>query len=102
MKVRIIVYPLILDKLRDKHGVSADEVEQAFLNRVGSLAKEVRPHNQGDEDRFWFISTTDKSRELKVVFFIDVDENSPVVITAYEPNDDEVKLYEKIQRQKKK
>jgi hypothetical protein len=41
-------------------------------------------------------------RELKVVFFIDADENIPVVITAYEPNDEEVKLYEKIQRQKKK
>lgn len=102
MKVRIIVYSLILDKLRDKHGVSADEVEQAFGNRDGMLAKEVRPHNQGDEDRLWFISATDKGRELKVVFFIDDDENVPVVITAYEPNDDEVKLYEKIQRQKKK
>ena len=45
---------------------------------------------------------SDTGRELKVVFFIDVDESVPVVITAYEPNDDEVKLYEKIQRQKKK
>jgi hypothetical protein len=34
-----------------------------------------------------------------MVFFIDADENAPVVITAYEPNDDEVNLYEKIQRQ---
>ena len=73
-----------------------------FLNRAGSLAKETRPQNQGDEDRFWFISTTDKGRELKVVFIIDNDENAPVVITVYEPNDDEVKLYEKIQRQKEK
>ena len=45
---------------------------------------------------------TDMGRELKVVFFIDTEENVPVVITAYEPNNDEVKLYEKIQRQKKK
>jgi len=100
--VRIIIYPLILDKLRDKHGVSAHEVEQVFWNREAILAKELRSHNQGDEDRFWFISNTDKGRELKVVFFIDVDEQAPVVITTYEPNDDEVKLYEKIQRQKKK
>ena len=98
--MRIIIYPLTLEKLKSKHGVSADEVEQAFWNREGVLAKEVRPHNQGHEDRLWFISTTDKGRELKVVFFIDVDENAPVVITAYEPNDDEVNLYEKIQRQK--
>lgn len=100
--VRITIYPLIIDKLTKKHGVSADEVEQAFLNRTGFLAKEVRLQNQGVEDRFWFISTTDSGRELKVVFFIDADENVPVVITAYEPNDDEVKLHEKLQRQKKK
>ena len=100
--MRIIIYPLILEKLQNKHGVSADEVEQAFVNREGSLAKEVRPQNQRDEPRLWFISQTDKGRELKVVFFFDVDENAPVVITAYEPDDDEVKLYEKIQQQKKK
>ncbi len=100
--MRIVIYPLILEKLSDKHGVSADEVEQVFLNRAGFLAKEVRPHNQGEEIRFWFIATTGVGRELKVVFFIDTDQNAPVVITAYEPNDDEVKLYEKIKRQKKK
>lgn len=100
--MRILIYPLILDKLKNKHGVSADDVEQALLNRTGSLAKEVRPQNQGDEERFWFIATTDKGRELKVVFFIDADEGALVIITAYEPNDDEVNLYEKIQRQKKK
>ena len=100
--MRVIIYPSILGKLRNKHGVSANEVEQAFLNRTGVLAKEVRSKNQGIEDRFWFVSTTDKGRELKVVFFIDAEENVPVIITTYEPNDDEVNLYEKIQRQKKK
>lgn len=100
--MRIIIYPLILDKLKNKHGVSTSDVEQAFLNRTGSLAKEMRPQNQSVEDRFWFISTTDVGRELKVVFLIDADENVPIIITAYEPDDDEVNLYEKIQRQKKK
>lgn len=102
MKVRIIIYSSISEKLKNKHGVSASEVEEVFLNREGLLAKEVRPQHQGLEDRFWFISTTDRGRELKVVFFIDPEENAPVIITAYEPNDDEVNLYEKIQRQKKK
>ena len=100
--VRIIIYPFILDKLEIKHGVSAGEVEQLFLNRTGFLAKETRAQNQGDEDRFWFISSTDEGRELKVVFFMDVVEKVPVIITAYEPDENEVNLYEKIERQKKK
>ncbi|MDH4466500.1 MAG: hypothetical protein QE271_00460 [Bacteriovoracaceae bacterium] len=78
------------------------EVEQVFLNRIGPLAKEVRVNNQGMEIRFWFISKTNKGRRLKIVFFIDPEEKAPVVITAYEPNDDEVSLYEKIKRKKKK
>lgn len=100
--MRIIIYSSILDKLKHKHDVSAEDVEEAFLNRQAGLAKELRPQNQGAEDRFWFISTTDKGRELKVVFFFDLEKNVPVIITAYEPNNDEVDLYEKIQRQKKK
>lgn len=98
--MRIIIYPLIEEKLRTKHGVSADEVEQTFLNRTGKLAKEVRERHQGDEPRWWFISTTDVGRELKVVFVKDDDGKTPVIITAFEPSDEEVKLYEKIQRQK--
>ena len=100
--MRVVIYSSIIEKLQTKHDVSANEVEEAFLNRTGQLAKEARERNQGDEDRWWFISTTDKGRELKVVFFNDVDETIPVIITAYEPNDDEVKLYEKIQRQEEK
>jgi len=100
--VRIVIYPLILEKLTKKHGVTVHDVEQTFLNRTGSLAKEVRQQNQGSEDRFWFISSTDIGRELKIIFCIDPDENIPVLITAYEPDDNEVKLYEKLQRQKKK
>ena len=91
---------IILEKLRIKHDVSIEEVEQAFLNRTGKLAKEVRTRHQGDEQRWWFVSTTDMGRELKVVFFKDDDCKIPVIVTAFEPSDDEVKLYEKIQRQK--
>lgn len=98
--MRLIIYPLILDKLEKKHGVSADEVEQAFWNRTSGLAKETRPQNQGEEPRFWFISMTDTGRDLKVVFFF--DHKVPVIVTAYEPSDDEVNFYEKIQRCKKK
>lgn len=98
--MRIIIYPLILEKLRIKHGVSAGEVEQTFLNRTGKLAKEIRVRHSDDEQRWWFISTTDVGRELKVVFFKDHNDGIPVIVTAYEPDDEEVKLYEKIQWQK--
>jgi uncharacterized DUF497 family protein len=93
----IVIYPSILRKLQEKHGVSREEVEQAFANRTGKLAEEMRPKNQGDSPRFWFISETDSGRRLKVVFVFDDEESGPVVITAYEPNIKEESLYESLQ-----
>ena len=69
--MRIIIYPSILEKLKNKHDVSATEVEQTFLNRADKLAKEVREKHQKGEQRWWFISATDTGRKLKVVFFND-------------------------------
>ena len=91
--MHLVIYPPILIKLRDKHQVSPQEVEQAFLNRLGKLATETRPNNQGDSPRFWFISETDSSRRLKVVYADDPTESGPVIITAYEPNAKEESLY---------
>lgn len=95
--MNIVIYPKILQKLNEKHGVSRDEVEQAFMNRTGQLAEEVRPKNQGGDPRFWFISETDTGRRLKVVFVFDEEEPGPVVITAYDPNPKEESLYESLQ-----
>ena len=92
----LVVYPSIALKLKDKHRVLVDEVKQAFLNRSGRLAREMRPQNQGSFPRYWFISETDTGRRLKVVFVHDPDESGPVIITAYEPNSKEEILYASI------
>ena len=91
-----VVYPAIALKLKDKHQVVIDEVKQAFLNRSGRFAREMRPQNQGGLPRYWFISETDTGRRLKVVFVNDPDESGPVIITADEPNSKEEVLYASI------
>lgn len=91
--VKVTIYPKIREKLRSKHQVSEDEVVEAFLNRDGELLEELRPQNQGDEPRYWFISETDAGRRLKVVFILAGNE-PPIIITAYEPNDKEEEVYE--------
>ncbi len=99
--VRIVVHPHILSKLQKKHGVDADEVRQAFANRAGVLAREIRPQHRNGR-RFWFISQTNAGRLLKIVFFFDHEQKAPSIITAYEPNLTEVELYEKIKSKKEK
>lgn len=98
----LVIYPMILQKLKAKHRVAVHEVEEAFLNRTGPLASEVRPQNIGAVPRYWFISETDTGRRLKIVFADDPTETGPVIITAYEPNPREEKLYESITKQKQR
>ena len=95
--MRLILYPAIRRKLAEKHGVTMAEVQEAFRNRRGKLAKELRPLNRGEYPRYWFIAETSSGRRLKVVFVRDPDEPWPVVITAYEPNEAEEGLYVALQ-----
>ncbi|OQW50612.1 MAG: hypothetical protein A4S09_02120 [Proteobacteria bacterium SG_bin7] len=37
--MRIIIYSSILEKLKNKHGVSAGEAEEVFLNRESFVSK---------------------------------------------------------------
>jgi uncharacterized DUF497 family protein len=96
ISVKLIFYRAIEEKLLRKHAVSATDVKEAFMNRVGPFARELRAANQGESPRFWFISKTNLGRKLKIVFADDRNEPAPIIITAYEPNQEEEKLYEKI------
>ncbi|MCM0606471.1 MAG: hypothetical protein KA715_10305 [Xanthomonadaceae bacterium] len=93
MFVSFIVYQEIERKLLEKHGVTVLEVEEAFYNLTGEYAREVRPMNHGEHPRYWFISKTNAGHRLKVVFVDDPEETRPVLITAYNPNEEEEELY---------
>ena len=98
--MRLVVYPEIEEKLETKHQVSISEVEEAFLNRTGTFAKEARPQHLGKDPRYWFISETDVGRHLKIVFVDDPTEPGAVIITAYEPNEMEEEEYARLQTEK--
>lgn len=65
----IFIFPPDIEKkLRIKHEVSTDEVEQCFWNRRGDLLIDNREDHKTDPPSLWFISETDKRRKLKVIF----------------------------------
>lgn len=92
----LVVYPHIEEKLWVKHRVTVAEVRESFANRVGSLGTEDRPQHRWLANRYWFIALTNCDRRLKVVFAIDESESGPVIITAYEPNQEEERQYESL------
>lgn len=83
----------IVLKLLRKHDVTTVEVEECFTNREKGLLEDTREQHKTNPPTQWFIAETDHGRLLKVVF---IAHNGKIEIkTAYEPNNNEVKIYEK-------
>jgi uncharacterized DUF497 family protein len=88
-----IVSAGVLEKLRDKHGVSVREVEQCFENKCGMYLEDDREDNRTDPVTLAFIAPTNQGRLLKVAFIF-LDGNVHIK-TAFEPDADDIAFYER-------
>ncbi|MBV8801766.1 MAG: ADP-ribosyl-(dinitrogen reductase) hydrolase [Gammaproteobacteria bacterium] len=80
-------------KLIKKHGIKISEIEECFFNRVKGFLEDKREQNKTIPPTQWFIAKTDSMRLLKIVF---IELSGAIIIkTAYEPNYEEVRIYEK-------
>ena len=95
MKARIRIAESTVEKLASKHRVTREEVSQCFCNREGRFLKDDREDHQTDPPTLWFIAETNQRRKLKLCFVITrTDAETYVELkTAYEPNADEIEIY---------
>lgn len=93
--MRIVISERIRQKLAEKHGVIAEEVTECFLNRAGRFLEDTREEHRTEPPTQWFIAETDAGRALKVVFVENVSKGTIEIKTAYEPNQTEVRIYDK-------
>ncbi len=78
---------------RKTPSVSVPEIEQCFANRTGTYLIDTRESHQSDPPTKWFIAETDYGRKLKICF---IQDGSTIIIkTAYDPNQDELRIYSK-------
>lgn len=84
----------ILTKLKERHCVKIAEIMECFLNRAGGFLEDTRLDHKTEPPTLWFIGKTDALRLLKIVF-IELNDGQYEIKTAYEPNQVEVKIYEK-------
>ena len=63
--MNLVIYPRIRQKLEEKHGVTVEEVEQAFLNKEGRTLRDLR-HTDPSAPRYWFIAETDAGGDSKL------------------------------------
>lgn len=81
-------------KINQKHQVSYDEIEQCFLNRTKGFLEDTRVERLSIPPTLWFIAETNIGRRLKIVFMV-LKNGYYEIKTAYEPNLNEERIYEK-------
>jgi hypothetical protein len=92
--VALVISDGVMKKLQGKvPPVTRREVEQCFENREGGLLRDTREKNRTDPPTMWFVAPTNSNRSLKVVFI--QSESNVILKTAYDPNEDERRIYEK-------
>lgn len=94
MTLNLNISDAIAKKLYEKHSVTIDEVEECFYNRIKGLLEDTRERHKTNPPTMWFIAETNEERSLKVIF-IELANGTYEIKTAYEPNEEEVRIYEK-------
>lgn len=93
--MKLLISEKISLKLANKHPpINHDEIEQCFVTRDFGFLEDTREQNRTIPPTWWFISDTFMGRKLKVVFVL-LENGSVAVKTAYEPNKDEIRIYNK-------
>lgn len=89
------ISPAIRQKLANKHPpVNEDDILQCFSNRAGKLLEDIREDHRTNPPTRWFIAETDYGVKLKIVF-IERPGKCISIRTAYAPNDEEIRIYDK-------
>lgn len=88
----LIISNRILLKLKSKHSVDVNEIEECFLNRTKGLLIDTRLNHKTTPPTYWFISSTNVGQELKIVY-IELPDGRYEIKSAYAPNPTEVRIY---------
>ena len=89
----LIISADVIEKLREKHGVSKREVEQCFENLCGLYVEDDREDNRTDPVTLAFVAPTNQGRLLKVCFMF-IDGNVHIK-TAFEADPADIAYYDK-------
>jgi len=84
----------IEDKLA-RRDITIDDVAECFMNKEGKPLEDMRPQHKTVPPTFWFISTTDKGRLLKVVFI--PKGNTAHIKSAFEVELRDLQKFQKLQ-----
>lgn len=88
----------VRQKLLAKHNVSEKEVQELFSNRAGKDLFDKRAQHLTNPLTRWFIAQTNTGRTLKVCFMYHDDAGIIEIKSAFPPDAEEVRIYNKYSR----
>jgi len=85
----------VRSKLANKNPpVTREEILQCFANLNGNILYDTRSQHVTDPLTRWFIAETDYGRKLKIAY---IPKNGDIIIkTAYDPDQEELRIYAKL------
>jgi hypothetical protein len=89
----LIASDAVKEKILNEHGVDFLEAEEAFNNFAGYPLFDTRVKHKTKPLTVWCLSETYDGRLLKIVYIEHTDKDLAILRTAYEPDDDEVDLW---------
>lgn len=90
---KITIHENIIEKLRTKHNVERNEVEECFNNITRGVIEDTREDHKTDPPTNIFVEETNSGRKLKVAFIYLKDANEFVVKTAFEASQMDIDYY---------
>lgn len=92
--MKLTISDAIISKLKTKHNVSENDIEECFSNREGKFLVDDREDHRTNPETNWFIAETHYGRKLKIIFMVYPDSEVRIK-SAYEPNPTEIRIYTK-------
>jgi hypothetical protein len=92
--MKLVATEAVRAKLWDKHEVGIEEAEEAWRNCDGPWLIDEREKNKTQPPTVWALAWTDLGRLLKIVVIPHKAKGIAVLRTAYEPDEEELELYE--------
>ena len=89
----LVISPRILEKLKTKHNVTRDDIEECFTNVRGRFLLDLRADHQTDPPTEWFVAETNMGKLLKIAFMHDRDNNKVILKSAFPPEVEAIRIY---------
>ncbi len=95
--MRLVASDAVKEKIGREHDVEFFEAQEAFAQAEGVWFEDTRARHKTKPPTIWTLSETSLGRLLKIVVIPRKDLGIAILRTAYEPDNDEVRLYEENQ-----